>query len=128
MWRRPRSTHVLLHVRANGDTHAAVTWPKWAREHGRHTEWSPMSVGCEPGPLTRAQTRTRAEVADIVRRVASGEKEKQKDSQSYHYCIGSSHPGWIHAFSQSTSNSSETQYLVLASTLPFDLISLSDLS
>ena len=34
------------------DTHAAVTWPEWAREHGRHTQWSPMSVGCELGPST----------------------------------------------------------------------------
>ena len=59
-----------------------------------------------------------------MRRVASGEKEKQKDSQSYHFCIGSSHHGWIHAFSQSTANSSETQHLLLASTLPFDLIFL----
>ena len=84
MWRRLRNTHVLLHVRANGDC--------------------PVSA--------------------IVRRVASGEKEKQKDSQSYHFCIGSSHPGWIHAFSESTANSSETQYLFLASTLPFDLIFL----
>ena len=37
-------------------------------------------------------------------------------------------PGWIHAFSQSTASSSETQYLLLASALPFDLISLSELS
>ena len=44
------------------DTHAVVTRPKWAREHGVHTEWSPMSVGCEPGPSIGARTRTRAEV------------------------------------------------------------------
>ena len=49
---------------------------------------------------------------------------KQKDSQSYHFCIGSSHLGWIHAFSQSAANSSETQYLLLASTLRFYLIFL----
>ena len=44
------------------DIHAVGTRPKWAREHGVHTEWSPMSVGCEPGSSTGARTRTRAEV------------------------------------------------------------------
>ena len=102
MWRRLRNTHVLLHVRVNGDCPVSL-----AMTHMRRLS------------SQEALSRT-----DIVRRVASGEKEKQKDSQSYHFCIGSSHPGWIHAFSQSTANSSETQYLLLASTLLFDLIFL----
>ena len=33
------------------DTHAVVARPKWAREHGLHTECGPVvSMGCEPGP------------------------------------------------------------------------------
>ena len=33
------------------DTHAVVARPKWApRARDTHEVWSPMSVGCEPGP------------------------------------------------------------------------------
>ena len=70
MWRRLRNTHVLLHVRANGDSpiSLAMTHMRWLlgqsghESTGLHTKWSPMSVGCEPDPSTRAQTRTRANV------------------------------------------------------------------
>ena len=40
---------------------------------------------------------------------------------SYHFCIESSRPGWIHAFSESATNSSATHHRFSASTLPFDL-------
>ena len=39
-------------------THAVVAQRKWAREHGLHRVWSFVSVGCEPGPLIGARTRT----------------------------------------------------------------------
>ena len=41
------------------DTHAAVTWPKWALEHGIHTEWSHM---LRAWPISWCRTRKRAEV------------------------------------------------------------------
>ena len=43
-------------------------------------------------------------------------------NHTYHFCMVSSHPGWIHAFSQSAANSSETHHRLSASILPFDLI------
>ena len=45
------------------DTHAVGARPKWASEHGIHTECGPVvSIGCKPGPSTSARTRTWAEV------------------------------------------------------------------
>ena len=45
MLRRLRNTHVLLHARAQShgdDTRVVVARPKWAREHGLHTECGPL--------------------------------------------------------------------------------------
>ena len=43
-------------------------------------------------------------------------------NHSYHFCMVSSHPGWIHAFSQSVVNNSVTTNDFRRPTLPFDLI------
>ena len=43
-------------------------------------------------------------------------------SHSYHLCMVSSHPAWIHASSQSFASNSETHYRFWASIIPFDLI------
>ena len=40
----------------------------------------------------------------------------------YHFCMVSSHPGWIHAFSQSAANKSVTHHRFSALTLHVDLI------
>ena len=43
-------------------------------------------------------------------------------NQLYHFCMVSSHPGWIHAFSESAANNSATHHRFSASILPFDLL------
>ena len=58
MWRRLRNVHVLLHVRAKGDSpvsrrrHACGgnTGEGGMRARTAHSVWSLMSVGCKPGP------------------------------------------------------------------------------
>ena len=45
-------------------------------------------------------------------------------NQSHHFCMVSSHPGWIHALSQAAANSSETHHLLSASMLSFSSHSL----
>ena len=41
-----------------------------------------------------------------------------------HFCTVSSHPAWIHTFSQSAASNSVTHHRLSASILPFDLIFL----
>ena len=71
--------NVLLRVRALGDSPVSLA----AHEHGVHTEWSPVSVGYQPGPSTGARTRTWADVnvrprplVNTDRHKDSGKKEK----------------------------------------------------
>ena len=43
-------------------THAVVARTKWASEHGAHTVWSSVSVGCRLGPLMVLEQGCGAEV------------------------------------------------------------------
>ena len=62
------------------DNHAVGTRPKWARAPTTHFVCSNVSVGCEPGLSTCAQTRTRANVNIGPRPLAqrTGKEKKRK--------------------------------------------------
>ena len=70
MWRRFRNAHVLLHVRANGDSPVslAMTHVRWVHGQGGHESTdcnecvSSVSMGCVLGPSIGARTITWAEV------------------------------------------------------------------
>ena len=89
MWRRFRNIHVMLHVRANGDSPVSLTMThmRWLHgqsghgEPGPHRVWSLVPVGCEPGPSIGDRTRTRAKVNERLRPLAHKDNRQKENSK-----------------------------------------------
>ena len=86
MWRRFRNIHVLVHVRASGDSPVslAMTHMRWLHGQSGHGEHGPLRVcslvpvGCEPGPSIGARARTRAKVNVRLRPLARKDNRQKE--------------------------------------------------
>ena len=91
MWKRPRNTHVLLHVRANGDSPVslAMTHMRWLRgQSGRESTDYTQSVLplCrwvgKRGAPTSAQTGTRANMNVRPRHLVNKQQDQDQRKTS----------------------------------------------